>query len=389
MNSVVSIPVAKRTQNKVIGEFYPLQKDELMALRKAKLINNAAYVHLALRTENPFCDRPVEIRPKEFAKRWQIPEVSVYKAIAKLKDLCILAIKAGKIIVEWILKPKAEQLSIPLSDEKPSKKQSTSDEPSFKTEPIADPWDDEPPKNFDYQNGKKIIKFDNELSDRKEDYQIRKNRGLKSLSDIGSELSQTLQTDQTNQTAEEKNFCTNSRVSQNECVNSEESKTVSYSDETKAVEVENVPRDVTHKKAKIISPSKSDATPRRRKTQGNAHQDSFALPTDLAEKLRELGIPLDKRVLDAIASHDISQAYSAAAHVENTWETINNPKSVFLFQLPQQPIEKLGSRLPEVGKQLREQYEAIEEERKDPEYQKKSSDCFARIREILRQKKKK
>ena len=41
MNSVVSIPVAKRTQNKVIGEFYPLQKDELMALRKAKLINNA------------------------------------------------------------------------------------------------------------------------------------------------------------------------------------------------------------------------------------------------------------------------------------------------------------------------------------------------------------
>ena len=368
MNSVVSIPVAKRTQNKVIGEFYPLQKDELMALRKAKLINNAAYVHLALRTENPFCDRPVEIRPKEFAKRWQIPEVSVYKAIAKLKDLCVLAIKAGKIIVEWIFKSETKQLSIPLEVEKP-----------VNTEVTADPWADSPEQKSassdpNYQNGKKIIKFDNELSDRKEDYQIRKNRGLEALSDIASTIPQTLQTDQTNQTAEEQNFCTNSRVSQNECVNSEESKTASYSDETKVVEVENVPRDVVQKKTKIISPSKNSST---------------SIPTDLAEKLRELGIPLDKRVLDAIASHDISQAYSAAAHVENTWESINNPKSVFLFQLPQQPIEKLGSRLPDVGKQLREQYEAIEEERLDPEYQKKSSDCFARIREILRQKKQK
>ena len=88
--------------------------------------------------------------------------------------------------------------------------------------------------------------------------------------------------------------------------------------------------------------------------------------------------------MDAIANHDISQAYGAAAHVENTWETINNPKSVFLFQLPQQPVEKLGSRLPEVGKQLREQYAAIEKERKDPEYQKRSKEYFDRIRETLK-----
>ncbi len=51
------IPVPERTDNqKVVGGFYPLQKSELMALRKTKLINNAAYVHLALRYENPFCD---------------------------------------------------------------------------------------------------------------------------------------------------------------------------------------------------------------------------------------------------------------------------------------------------------------------------------------------
>ncbi|MGV2830818.1 hypothetical protein [Myxosarcina sp. GI1(2024)] len=70
------IPVPQRVNNKLSEEFYPLQKEELIALRKAKLINNAAYVHFALRAENPFCDRPVQIVPKEFALRWQIPEVS-------------------------------------------------------------------------------------------------------------------------------------------------------------------------------------------------------------------------------------------------------------------------------------------------------------------------
>ena len=85
------IPTPQRTQNqKVAGEFYPLQKPELMALRKAKLINNTAYVHFALRFENPWCDRPIEVIPKEFALRWNIPESSVYKVIAKLKQLVYL-----------------------------------------------------------------------------------------------------------------------------------------------------------------------------------------------------------------------------------------------------------------------------------------------------------
>ena len=65
---MTQIPTPQRTHNqKVLGEFYPLQKQELMALRKAKLINNMAYVHLALRFENRMCARPVEVIPKEFA----------------------------------------------------------------------------------------------------------------------------------------------------------------------------------------------------------------------------------------------------------------------------------------------------------------------------------
>ena len=43
----------------------------------------------------------MEIIPKEFALRWQIPESSVYEAIAKLKQLGILNIKTGKLVIEW------------------------------------------------------------------------------------------------------------------------------------------------------------------------------------------------------------------------------------------------------------------------------------------------
>jgi hypothetical protein len=38
------------------------------------------------------------------------------------------------------------------------------------------------------------------------------------------------------------------------------------------------------------------------------------------------------------------RAYGAAAHVERTRATIDNPRGVFLFQLPRQPLEQLGTR---------------------------------------------
>lgn len=58
------IPVPQRVNNKLSEEFYPLQKEELIALRKAKLINNAAYVHFALRAENPFAIAQFKLFPK-------------------------------------------------------------------------------------------------------------------------------------------------------------------------------------------------------------------------------------------------------------------------------------------------------------------------------------
>jgi hypothetical protein len=92
----------KDQQGKVQGEFYPLQKAELIALRQAKLINNTAFVHLALRYENPFCDRSIAVIPKEFAIRWLLPESSVYEAIGKLKESNAITIKSGKFTIQWV-----------------------------------------------------------------------------------------------------------------------------------------------------------------------------------------------------------------------------------------------------------------------------------------------
>lgn len=107
----------KDSQGKIKGEFYPLQKAELIALRKSKLINNAAFVHLALRYENPYCDRPIEIFPKQFSKRWFIPESSVYEAIAKLKEAKAIEIKSGRVVIEWATEPQISTINSQQDDD--------------------------------------------------------------------------------------------------------------------------------------------------------------------------------------------------------------------------------------------------------------------------------
>ena len=132
----------------------------------------------------------------------------------------------------------------------------------------------------------------------------------------------------------------------------------------------------------------SQATEKKDLTRDVVQEKSKSdIPIELVERLEELEIPLDEKVISAINSHHISQAYGAAAHVENTWETINNPRGVFLFQLPKQKIEQLGARLPEIGKQMREEYAAIEEEMATDEYKQKAQEMFAQLRAKLGKKK--
>lgn len=351
----MTIPVPQRINNQLSENFYPLQKEELIKLREVKLINNAAYVHLALRYENPFCDRPVQIVPKEFALRWRIPESSVYKAIAKLKDLGILNIKSGKLVIDWVIKPENQD-----------------------TEAVAEDIaiDDNPQPIQNYQIEQKIIRSDNFFSDPAEDSQIRENRTLQPLQNIACSISQTLQKIQTDQTRGGEEKKSDQEAVQKLVLKSEVKEEVTSDKSNESVR--QATADVAQKKTKKIPARKKRCEPRQ----------SADIPIDLKERLEELEIPLDDRVRTVIASHHVSQAYGACAHCENTRDSITNIRSVFLYQLPKQPVEKLGSRYSkEIINNLKAQNEAIEEERSDPEYQQKSKDVFAQIRAKLERKK--
>ena len=68
--------------------------------------------------------------------------------------------------------------------------------------------------------------------------------------------------------------------------------------------------------------------------------EKATLTTELEEQLLSLEIPLDQTVRKCIEEHHISQVQKALAHIENTWSDIRNPRSVFLYQVPRQKIEK-------------------------------------------------
>lgn len=81
--------------------FYPLVKEELLWLRSQKLINNTAFVYMALRLENPHCDRPIQIQTKRFALIWGIPESSLYEALAKLRSFSVLKFINKTVTIQW------------------------------------------------------------------------------------------------------------------------------------------------------------------------------------------------------------------------------------------------------------------------------------------------
>ena len=186
----------------------------------------------------------------------------------------------------------------------------------------------------DSQIRQKIIRSDNQLSDPAKIFQIQQNKAPEPLSNGGFSSPQTSQKFQTNQTRGGKNFFSQQNQindkgqeegnQQETEIKQGEELQEKNSLETIASVIEKVPRAVVRQTTKVIQ------TPQ--------------IPQDLINKLEELEIPLDERVRSEIASHHLSQAYGAVAHIENTWESINNPRGVFLFQLPRQPVEVMGTR---------------------------------------------
>jgi hypothetical protein len=365
------IPLPKRNGKKIEGEFYPLQKAELIALRHGKIINNAAFVHFALRYENPFCDRPIEILPKEFALRWGMPESSVYEAIAKLKDKGIFKTRLGKVTIQWVIH---------------SQQETHSDNPEFLRDPRIH---SEIPEN--------IPESQNELRDPRIDSEVPENRPPKPSSNKDFNLSQTLQTNQTSQTIQtgvegvensfqdpdldlvnkenclnEQNYSQQEEVKQEKKVNFKDPGKVEIFRDAVQCNTENtevvqsstpigtkelsqeqsfeigVERPLTSTQDRLGTQEIAECTKSEKigtqayvevSRNGNA-ADVCKIPQNLLNKLEDLGISIDEQVRRAIADHDISQAYGAVKHVENTWESINNPRSVFLHQIPKQRVQK-------------------------------------------------
>jgi hypothetical protein len=204
-----------------------------------------------------------------------------------------------------------------------------------------------------------------DLNDRDEtflstDSQKCQNQPLEATPDIASDLSQTLQALQTIQTGGGLDLLIN-KDSQAEQVKIEESK-------NKNEESEKVPKEGDRKDT--IS--------------ANVVSKLSKIPEELVKRLEAAEIPLDDRVIKAIESHDISQAYGAITHIENTWETIEKPRSVFLYQIPKQPIEKLGARYdPEESKKYIQKLEEIKAEKESPEGKEAAKKGFSKIKEML------
>lgn len=208
--------------SKIQGKFYALQEDQLKEMKRAGLINNTAYVLLGLKVDNPFGDKPIKLIVEDFAARWQLPTVSVYKALAKLKQKGQINIETGTLMI------------------------------SFNSD-------------TDYQSGESIIKNDNPLSDLIMDYQDGKSQDVKPLPDKEPDSPKTIQTKQTPQTED--------------------------------------------------------------------GGDEDQIPEVILNRIKRLGIYLDKRIKEAIANSTRSQVEKALTHIETTAQSIRSRYGVFLYQL--------------------------------------------------------
>jgi hypothetical protein len=130
------LPVTVNPRHNSQTTFYRLQEQELRWLKANKLINNASYIYLALKIENPFCDQPIKIRVKEFAMHWGVPESSIYECIAKLKELESINIQTKEIVISWRFFSQQEELSDNPESFQDSRKQSGIPEnsPGFQNE---------------------------------------------------------------------------------------------------------------------------------------------------------------------------------------------------------------------------------------------------------------
>lgn len=196
------------------------------------------------------------------------------------------------------------------------------------------------------------------------------NQQLELLSDKDSDFVQTIHKDHTTQTGGKVDEKVNKEEFPKEIVEEEINK-----QEEKIVEQQKEKEDKY-----TVLPNHEPKT----KIPPNVTQKKYNIPDELIEKLRMLDIKPSEQVLVKISQHHISQAYGAVAHIENTFETIRDKTAVFLYQLPKQPIEKLGQRhTNESLEKQKQDLKLIEEEIKQGRKSLSDMTGFSRIKQKL------
>jgi len=105
MNNPASLNQGRRSlaissANKlVMGDLSPLQWRKPVSLPFAESLT--ILIHLALRDENPFGDRPLKFVSQELFHRWEITLSSLYQAISKHKNKSVLLNPSGRMLINW------------------------------------------------------------------------------------------------------------------------------------------------------------------------------------------------------------------------------------------------------------------------------------------------
>lgn len=83
----------------VTGGLSPLQWQNPVSLHFAESLT--ILIHLALRHENSFGDRPLKFVSQEFFQHWEITLSSLYQAISKLNNKSVLLNPSGRMLIDW------------------------------------------------------------------------------------------------------------------------------------------------------------------------------------------------------------------------------------------------------------------------------------------------
>lgn len=330
-----SIPQPERdAQGRIKGDFYAIQKPELVALHKRGILNNSGYVHLALRYENPFLDRPVEIIPKEFSARWEMAESSVYAAIAKLKEEKVIVIKQGRILVEWV-KESFPQAPAPSPQNSRNLESLVYQHHSQQGE-IIDSQQESDSRNLEF-----ILESKKKFSESRMDSRILENGGAEPTYTTEPDSLQTLQSFSNPSDAE---------MGQKKAVENKE---------VRHEVIKPIPKEIEPKTTEQVSSQQKPIQP----TQQLSRWQNFGRECEelvqaldnhgvlhkvegLVADMRAQGVEATNKVIAAIKECHISQLMFALNYVANTREDITNPSSVFVYQAYRAPIEALGPREP-------------------------------------------